>query len=238
MKTGKSVQFKNIEDIITAYHSRNVPAFAIFQDKQFLFKYEGSDIDEGANELQTMCNALRQSAAIYTLAVYETVPGRITNTTEYDGSFNFRFQDNTESYNQGSQMLRELNTKFDQVNKRLDELSQEPETEPEMSGLDKIAGVLGHPVVQQFLPSIISLLGLKLQPDQPQMNNAAIAGMHALPNKNEVANEYEISDELYQAICKMMIAKPDVEKYLVELGQLAERDPGKFNGIFQYMRFL
>jgi len=239
MKTGKSVQFKNIEDIITAYNSRGVPAFAIFQDKQFLFKYEGNDIDEGSNELQTMCNALRQSAAIYTLAVYETIPGRITNTTEYDGSFNFRFQDNTESYNQGSQMLRELNNKFDQVNKRLDELSQENESEPEpeLSGLDKIAGVLGHPVVQQFLPAIIQMLGIKLIPDQQQPTPAAaIAGVKQAVQ--QPVNDFDISDELYQALCKMMIAKPDVEKSLIELGNLAENNPGKFCSLFQYMKFL
>lgn len=231
MKAGRSVQFKNVEDILTAYESRAVPCFAIFQDKQFLFKYIGDDLQEGMIQLETMVNALRQSAAIYTLAVYEDCNGKINNLTPYDGSFNFRFNDNTNEYNNGSAMLRQLNDNVVLLHKRMEQLESgaEEESEPEQSQLDQIAGFLAHPMVQQFAPALLGALGIK-QPDP-----AALAGV---PGTRQEATGYEISQELYNAICQMMIVVPDVEKHLITLGNVAEKNPGKFKSIIDYMKFL
>lgn len=233
MRTGKSVQFKTVEDILSAYESRDVVKFAIFQDKQFLFKYEGEDINEGLIQLETMIRALRQSAAIYTLAVYEDIPknGKIKSDTPYDGSFNFRFQDNTDSYNNGSSLLRELTENQRVMNERINAIlekeNDEPENEP--SEMDAISGFLSHPLVQQYAPVLLGALGVKM--GEPPA--AAMAGLPAAGCHNQ-----DISDELYSALCDMLNVSPDVEKHLIKLGTLAKTNPAKFKQILGYTNFI
>jgi len=83
MLAGKSVQFQTANHVVDAYLLRDVPAFSIYQGKQLLIKYEGSDINEGASLLGNFLEMLQNSAAIYTLCVYEDFTGRINDKTAY-----------------------------------------------------------------------------------------------------------------------------------------------------------
>jgi hypothetical protein len=83
MSTGKSVQFHTLENVLNAYQLRDVPAFAIYQGTQLMVKYEGTDIDEGSALLEQFLQMLQNSAAIYSLCVYEEFSGKINNKTAY-----------------------------------------------------------------------------------------------------------------------------------------------------------
>jgi hypothetical protein len=66
---------------------------------------------------------------------------------------------------------------------------------------------------------------------------AGIAGIgEAVKSNVDMSNE--ISEALYNAICKMMIADPQAEDHLIKLGNLAEKDPNKFRGLLPYLKFL
>jgi len=228
MRTGKSVQFRNVDDILTAYNSRGVASYALFQEKQFLFKYEGDDLGQGAAELETMLNCLRQSSAIYTLAVYEEYQGKLTSETPYHGSFNFRFQENTDGNYGGSSALHTLTASVETLAARIEQMEAEKEDEPEgaISGMDQIAGILAHPLVQQLAPVVLGALGMG-KDGKP----AAIAG--AFDPKFS-----RISDELREAVGAMVAASPDAEPALIALGRIAKSDPAKFKTLLGYMTLI
>lgn len=237
---GKSVQFKNVDDVLTAYESRGVACFAIFQDKQFLFKFEGGDIGEGAAYLSDLLEILKGSAAIYTLAVYEDPGGRITSKTPYDGSFNFRFNENTEGYNQGSLMIRELRDEMRLLHERIENLTvaadedDEGPQESETAALDRIAGYMNHPVINTLIQNILPMLtnngAHSAQPQpQPQPQPAAINGA---PGS---LIDVQISRDLYSAITAMLSASKDAERRLIQLGKVAAENPGKFARLLMYV---
>src|SRR4029077_12155374 len=96
---GKSVQFRGIDTAVDAYKNQDVPKWGLFQGTQFLSKYEGSNIQEGAELLEAFLRALDLRTAdncTYTLCVYDGLPDgeKIRSNTKYDGSFNFRLVDN------------------------------------------------------------------------------------------------------------------------------------------------
>ena len=84
-----SVQFFGADNVIKAAENRKCPAWAIFQGKQFLFKYEGSDLNESQDFLEKILENLQDSVSVYTIRFYEEAV-KIKENTPYDGSFNFR----------------------------------------------------------------------------------------------------------------------------------------------------
>ena len=48
MAFSKAVQFRGIKNVVKAYESKKVPAWGLFQQTQFLEKYEGDNLEEGA----------------------------------------------------------------------------------------------------------------------------------------------------------------------------------------------
>lgn len=162
MNTAKVVQFRSAGSVVNAYTARDCPKFAIWAGKQFLFKYDGTDIDEGAQYLAQCLELLQGSAGIYTLAVYEE-SGSIKSNTPYDGSFNFRFNDESSEYRHGSQLLQQQNERLDRLEKMLIEQAAGGHDD-ESDGLGQLGRILENPIVQQLvpvvLPKILGLLGL------------------------------------------------------------------------------
>ncbi len=210
LQSGRSVQFTDLESVIHAYKTRGVPAFGLWQGSQFLFKYEGEDISEGAERLQAFCELLAESAAIYSLHVYEELTGKISNKTPYQGSFNFRFQADTLGYNQGAIAVRQFNERLLQL-----ENKPEPAEEKTPSVLDQLGEVLLHPVIQSYLPHIGKILGINL----PAVSGAAVAGVPA--------NAVTISE------CIQVLEKNgmDVESILHTLAVMASTNPVKFQSV-------
>ncbi len=239
MQSGKSVQFQNINNVVDAYNMREVPAFSIYQGKQLLIKYEGSDIDEGSQLLNNFLTMLQDSAAIYTLCVYEEFSGKINDKTPYHGSWNFRFNAAPAGYQQGSvalqgiqQEMRELREQLSrkQIQEELDEQEAEDE-DPVTSMIDKINGIISHPVVERLIPVLLNALNVgsaQLQPAAQQP--AAIAG---IPTPDAV-----LPEELIRAVNSMLAADPAAHTALITLGQLADTDVKKFKAVLGYMKFL
>lgn len=246
MQAGKSVQFNNSENIVAAYQLRAVPAFSIYQGKQLMIKYEGSSLDEGSDLLAQFIDMLQNSAAIYTLCVYEEYQGKINDKTPYHGSWNFRFNDQT-NFQQVSgisglqQQLSQMNNKIEQLSRdRIeDELDQESEEDQVTSTMDKIAGFLSHPVVEKFFPVILAALQPGSQKEMT-MQPAALAGI-AESSQQEIADQGEAvnhDEKLSEAVLNMIQAAPESYQALIQLGDLAKNNPKKFKGILGYLKFL
>ena len=215
MAMGKSVQFTQQDHVIDAYTLRGVPMYAIFQGAQLLTKYEGSDIDEGAELLSQFLQMLSGSAAIYTLAVYEEIAKgqRISIKTPYHGSFNFRFQDTT-NFQQVSGLgainsqLQKLSQEIEQLRRdrlqdEMDAADMPDEAQPD-NALDKIAGFLSHPLVEKFMPVILGALQPK------QAIPSAVAGdpgqAAQVPNLRPVYPQQapdQFDAELYGGVAKI-----------------------------------
>lgn len=183
--TGKSVQFDNVDAVITAYKSRGVAAFGLWQGSQFLFKFDGNSIDDGAQLLEQFLESFVESAAIYTLAVYEDPQGKINSKTPYDGSFNFRFNADTTSYRNAGSVIGQLQGEVTALKTQLAEALESHDEPQQKSFLDQIGEITTHPVIQQFLPAILGALGLGA-PTAPVHSPAPIgAGLAGVPGVND-----------------------------------------------------
>lgn len=207
----RSVQFRNPGDVLTAFESRNVADFSIWQGKQFMFKYEGGDIGEGSTTLQDLLNVLGQSAAIYTLRVYEDLNGaKIKSNTPDDGSFNFRLLDETagmQHYNNNNGLQSEVNA----LKLKIAELEEERDEEPGGDSLGALGEILQHPVVQQFMPEIIAYI--KGSPPVP----AKIAGVPTDPNQ-----------KIQEALFILNGADVNFSDHLYKLATIARTNPAQF----------
>lgn len=165
----KSVQFRRPALVIAAYKARNVAPFAVWCNKQFLFKYEGNDIDEGVSYLESFLKMLEdsKSATTYTLCVYENPPGgKINSNIPFDGSYNFRFQD--EYYRQDAmEIARTDNAVVTELNRRMELLQQQisalhdyienkPDEEPEAVGAAHLMKMI-EPVLPQIAERLINI---------------------------------------------------------------------------------
>ena len=122
-----SAQFIGRSSALKAFQNMNCANWSVLQGKQFLFKYEGTDINEATSQLSELLDMIANSSgseAIYTLRVYEydapakgakAAKRKIYESTPYDGSYNFKLfdQENEVSgrrgnYNELSEMKREF----------------------------------------------------------------------------------------------------------------------------------
>lgn len=225
-----SVHFKGIDNILNAYEQRNVAAWSLWQGSQFLFKYEGTNISEGAQALNDILDRLAQSSnAIYTLKVYEELPGgKIKDKTPHDGSFNFRLNvDSQEITNSQYGAIRNQNAileKLERLEQRMNEKEEEGGDEPE-NKLGLIGEILNDPGVSQIVQPLIGPLLNKLfglAGVTPQMPMRSISG---------------ISDEaaatLNEAIRILKDADPKLPEHLMKLATLSKESPDSFKFLLQ-----
>jgi len=241
MQSGKSVQFQSINNVVDAYNMREVPAFSIYQGKQLLIKYEGDDISEGSQLLNNFLVMLQESAAIYTLCVYEEFTGKINDKTPYHGSWNSRFNAAPAGYQQGSVALQGIQREMQELREEMSrkavqeeiEDNQEQDADPVVDMMDKINGIISHPIVEKLIPVLLNAFNLGSAQLQPAGNNqqpAIMAGIHS--------PDAVLDPKLIRAVNAMITADPDAETALITLGQLAETDAKKFKAVLSYMKFL
>jgi hypothetical protein len=218
--SSSSVQFKGLNSVIAAYENREVPAWSLWQGKQFMFKYEGNDIGEGSQQLQTILEALQNSSnAIYTLKVYEDVPGgKIKNNTPDDGSFNFKLNaENQEiTVNQYGALRKQdkLEQELAEIKQML--LEREEEEEPQ-SKLGLIGEILNDPGISQIVqPLLMKFLGISGAPT-PQTAMRSISGI----NDDAPAT-------LEKAIAILKQADPKLSEHLMKLANLSKESPDSF----------
>jgi len=223
---------------------RGVPAFSIYQGKQLLLKFEGDGIDEGATMLENFLPMLSQSAAIYTLCVYEEFTGKINDKTPYHGSWNFNLRENTPGYNQSGNMLDTVNRKLVDLDTKITQLSQlqiekelaDSEEDPVIGAMDKIGSVLGHPLVERLLPVILNALNIKT--DNLQTGPTALPAPGTISGIGATDPDPLISADLLQAMNYMLLAAPETEKAFINLGEIARTNPKKFKDLLGYLKFI
>ena len=93
---GKVVQYGNIQSVVEAYADSDYPYFAVFQDRQLMFKYSGEDVAQGADYLEKRLLDWKtvDAGCVYTLCMFENFPNTgVKYTSVPDASFNFRIND-------------------------------------------------------------------------------------------------------------------------------------------------
>lgn len=239
----KSVHFRGEEQVIEAYKNRGVPAFALWQDKQFLFKYEGCKIDEGVEFLSTWIDMLvaNQSSAIYTVCVYEDLkPGqKIKDKTPYDGSFNFRLFDNASGYlppqqfQQYQQQGGNVKVLLDKMNAQQSEIERlkmiiegAAGDDSDEDSLGMVGKILEHPVLGPALQPLIQRLGGSIADLIVGKGNETGDGQ---PIQMRRISGIEISDQrLSDAIEKLQQYVEDLPMVLEKLALIAEKQPKQF----------
>lgn len=220
-----SIQFKGIDSVVAAYENRDVPAWSLWQGKQFIFKYEGNSIDEGSQQLTEYLNMLAQSTnAIYTLKVYEDVPGgKIKSNTPDDGSFNFKINaDSQEITNNQYSRMNNSNAileRLERMEQRLIEREEEEGDEEPESKLGLIGEIISHPTIQPiaqaFITNILGIGKTNGTAAPAQMPRAAISGI----NDDAILSE---------AIKELTAHDPKLPEHLAKLAALAKENPQGF----------
>jgi hypothetical protein len=223
-----SIQFRGIESVITAYENREVGPWGLFNGKQFLFKYEGSDVSEGSNTLRTLLEEIsKTSNAVYTLKVYEEiVGGRIKENTPSDGSFNFKLDapeqlERAQQYIGYSQTNKELLQRIEELEERLAE-RDEPETE---NKLGVIGEIIGHPTIQPLVQTLLQSIFAPKQPAQvPQQQQP----VNNVPMQRVSLNGINDDARLTQAVQALSECDPQLTEHLEKLARLAQDSPDSF----------
>lgn len=214
MGFSSSIQFREPEEVLSAFINRKVEAFTIFCGRQFLFKGWGAD--ELQNYLEVLSGA--DSNATYTLRVYEDIASakdmkKVKSGTEDDGSFNFKFNEEIQGVYGRIRGIVGNNSTPSDINKVLDRLDKLEKTmnEPEEEEKTQIEKILDHPLTKQFAPLLLGMLS-GAKPALP-----AISGIPVTSDK-EVINELQQHD-------------PDLYRHLDKLLQVAKSDPASFQNL-------
>lgn len=215
-----AIQFYGSDAVLTAVQNRDCPNWAIFQGRQFLFKYEGGDMDESTQLLGEILENLRHSTAVYTIQFYEDAP-KIKANTPHDGSFNFRLiseearQERQQMYATGSTAVLQ---KLESIEARLGSLEDDDDDaeEEEPGG---IMGILQDPqrlgAITHGLQVLSALLGI----NKPQPAGS-LAGINP---------PVSVMDPKITAALEALAAKdPKLPEHLEKLAQLAQNDPATF----------
>lgn len=217
-----SIQFYGIKPVLTAADNRKCPKWAIFQNKQFLFKYEDENETESIEFLNTVLDNLKHSTAVYTLQFYEDTV-KIKANTPHDGSFNFRLVEEEERQHRND-MYRTGNSavlqKLEAIESRLNQIEEEEEDESEdLGGIAGIAlGLLKEPEkLSQLITIGKSLLGMNqnnLRPIQGKVAGIDVSSIEA--------------EKIHLAIETLKKNDPEIVKHLEKLAAISEQEKGMF----------
>ncbi len=236
----RTVQFRQVQDVLDAYENWDTPHFAIWNGKQLLFAYDKDDatIDDGSQLLEQWLRWIEKSgsAGIYMLAIYKGVTKGITNATPYNGSVNFQLHDYNYSGNGNSNAMTGINDHglkmlVDEVKAmrlELSRLQQEQVADSDDDDDDgdvmgSITKLLSSPVVgsiiSQLFPNGIKLNNTPMKPT-PVGQVSRINGAITDPDPNQ--------KRMADALATLNKAVPDLPALLEQLGKLAEKQPGQF----------
>lgn len=237
MAISQSCQFVGVDAVLNAYVRRGVPCWAIWHNKQFMFKCESENIDEGERVLAEHLEALKNSIATYTLCVYEDLPpgGKIKSKTENDGSFNFQLgQRDSGGYD--NVLLREIRQSQIEQEARLSHLEDGGDSD-EISGVGKMIGmikeVMGIPGISDLIVSLLSQkkqvpAGIGFIPENKTMSSF----------QNNYSNEkpvVEITEDeaarLGAAFALIKNGMPEILEVLERLAEVSQTQKSKFETI-------
>jgi hypothetical protein len=239
---GLPAQFRGLQAVIRAYENNAVPSFAILCGKQFLFHWEGSDIEEGKQVLKgwidLMSEGNQDATATYTLRVYDDLSAKekIRINRDYSGSFNFKLFDYAGYGEMGllsrgtaSQRIQELDEK---LNRLLEEREhEESEEKASMGGIGAMLnGLLEMPEIRAAIAGkVVSLFN----------NFFPMGPTNVIPQPvGQIAGDSEANEltRLNNILERLFRADPDLINHLGILAEMSEKEPGKFSMLLTMLK--
>lgn len=233
MSISSSVQFVGSGRVLKAFASRGVPSWAIFCNKQFMFKHEGSDINQAESVLRDTLEMLEGSRATYTLNVYEDLPknAKIKSVTPYDGSFNFQLVDKSAIGDAGGgealYILRQMKDDNNELRERLADLESrdiEGEIKPNLIGVVK--EVMTIPGVTEIATAIIGKL-FAPGPSLGRVGNIP-ESIESVYSDQMTDGEAQRLGEIYSVL---RVKFPECLDLLQTLKDIAVNDPARFDSL-------
>jgi hypothetical protein len=226
----KSVQFYGAKNVIKAFEYKEMPNWALFQDKALLHVCEGEGLEESGRSLEEFLSMIAAgNSAIYTLKVYKEDISDITEKTAANGSFNFRLVSDEDRI--AAKEYYDANRS--RLIQRIEALEAEKEDEEPKDFLGKIGAMitddpekLGQlatalPQVLQAAQFLISSIF------QPRQQHPAPAPVEMQRGPGSISG---INDDpgLNQAIALLQRNDPQISQHLQKLARLSEVNPGQF----------
>jgi hypothetical protein len=229
----KSVQFRDTQSVVKMYENMKVPSFGIKQNGALNFKYQGDDLVEGSAQLCAYLEMLteNESAAIYTLAIYEEPEGRITEKTPVDLSWNFRLRSEVagipgEGYS-GSygQLLAEIRA-------MKKELADMKNAEPE----NKL-GVIGEVMEMEAFQPILMAVGNKLADWLTGPEKVGeLKRVSGVPGVASQKPDWRDNIQAENALDRLNEKVDNLPDVLEQLAKMAENKPTTFNMYLKLFR--
>jgi hypothetical protein len=229
----KSVQFRDADSIVQNYRNMEIPAFGIKQSGALNFKYQGNSMVDGAAQLSAYLGLLddNESAAIYTLCLYEEPDGRITEKTPVDLSWNFRLRDQVsgfmpaEMYGGGfGQMIGEIR----KLQKEWEDFKKKPAAEQ-----NKL-GVIGEVMEMEAFQPILMAIGTRIA--DLVMPATKVGELKRVSGIRDTSDEpaappipWQEDPRVPEAIQRLSKKEPDIGGLLCHLAEFAETKPTMFN---------
>jgi hypothetical protein len=241
-----SVQFKGKDQVLSAYESRKVEVWSLWQGRQFLTK------GTGVEELDAFISMLAENStnAIYTLMIFEGMQVKdVKSKTEHDGSFNFRLNSETQEITNAQYSAANSNkavlAELAEIRKRLDDEEDEDEEEEEPQDImGIIGGILKDPEkLEKFIDLGKRLSGQPVQPahmgtatriadnsnavGQSSAGHLASSGGPA-ENLSHQADRESLVKRLGIAIDTLEKNDPKIVLHLEQLAGIAVNNPAQF----------
>lgn len=224
-----SIQARGIEDVVRMFSLREVEAWSIWQGKQFLHKGMGED------DLRAFLEMLTKSASnpVYTLKIYEGIedPAKIKNTTDCDGSFNFKIL-HQEDWQQSARSVgiitnAEVISKINALEEKILAKNDE-DAEPESKGiLGFVENMLDNP---QIGPMIV---GKILDVVFPNKNGPGTIPQQMPMLQPGTLGNVDADARINDAVQRLKKCDPQISEHLQKLAKIAEEQPAMFNFLIQ-----
>lgn len=239
---GKLVDFSDVQPVVDAYSTADIPAFAILHDKQLKFKFTGEDIDEGIEYLAKILEQMKAAGnyAVFTLCMYEDLGNqKIKSSTSYDQSFNFQLNKNDNAsvgrVNNGLDYTA-LAVENAQLKMKLARLEEEDDS-PEESQMEAMMGrIMDMPGVDTLIGAIAAKLtdvigGIGGNSNTPPPDEVTVLDAEGKPFRmKRVAGIVGVEEQsrVAKAIDELSDTVKDVPELLEKLVRFAKKDPFKF----------
>lgn len=218
-----SVQFMGSAAVLKAMENRDCPKWAIFQGKQFLFKYEGEDMEESAAFLNEILSNLGHSAALYTIQFYEEA-SKIKANTAHDGSFNFKLADPEVRQKERAEFQERYgNTLHSKIDRLLEKFEGEEEEETEEEKPKGLEGIIsGFVEDPQRLVSLVEASAAVFGMIRSAFNSPATAA------PAQLAGIPGDQDRIKKAIDLLTANDPQIVDHLEKLAAISQNKPATF----------
>jgi len=223
------IQFRGKEKVLDAFDKMNVPAWALFTDKELFTKGIGEEMLGECLDLLSSGDSL----PLYRLKVYEgfTDASLIKDKTPCDGSFTFSFNDNAD-YDGPYGETNRKNKLFQRLEALEDRVINGIEPEEGKETLGSIAmGLLKEPAqLAQMIDIGRALIGL------PPMYNGMQSYQAALP-ANTIGNVNTIDEGERIGKALMILEKNDLKLviHLEKLAAMSEKNKAGFQSLLSML---